>query len=93
VIEISSLRADDAPDTLVIRFSIPVNDEKFYGDPRTSGMTALAEARRRYREEADRIADALERCAPGGLTDALFASMAARRAGILRVANERAVPS
>lgn len=43
--------------------------------------------RGRYSECARRLADVLEKNAPGGLVDALFGELAARKASIFRVAS------
>lgn len=73
-IEVITLRADafsKPVPNLTVRFCKPVN-----GAPHTQAD---------YRQHAESIVRAIERSAPGGLVDALFAVMAARQASILAV--------
>lgn len=78
------ISADLPVDDLEIVFDRPADDVYPAGE-RSGDERPDLTRRRRYRVEADRIVDALEAHLPGGLLDALFASLCARKASCLRV--------
>lgn len=60
------------PLTLVFDFSVPAHEH-------------VEDFRKFYRQAAGELLDAMTEAAPGGLMDALFAELCARKASLLRV--------
>lgn len=77
VTTVGCFKADGVDEDLVLHFAIPVT-------PLTEGL-ALHHCRRVYAEQAEEIVEAIYRCAPGGLVDAIFGELAHRKASVYRV--------
>ena len=74
--------ASDVSEPITITFGAPY--PKLEDAP--PGMW-LEAARKYWRDEAVRFLDILQTKAPGGFVDAVFAELALRKAGVLRVTN------
>ncbi len=76
-----SIDSEEVAD-LVIEFDMDAPDDHYATRP---GEPPHLSAKFAYRKEADRIVDALAEHLPGGLFDAIFASMCSHTASVLRV--------